>query len=133
MGVVAAAASAAIAVYAAYGDPHPKANQQSGVPSVVVAGIIVAAVVFGFLVPRSLRAVASGRAYGIVGLVLVPIAFWSGIPLVVGGAGLAVGLRARSEGRDDTTRASTVAMVTGACAVGLTVLITVLGNTVLAR
>jgi hypothetical protein len=132
IGAITAAGAAALAYYAAYGEPHPKANQESGVPSLIVIGVLAAAVVFGFLVPRSLRnreGKSTGRIYGIAALVLTPLVFWSGVPIVLGAAGVFVGRAA------DTTndKARTVAVVTGALAIGLTIAVTVLGNTVFAR
>lgn len=143
VGIGAFVAAAALAVYAAYGDPHPKANQKSGVPALVVAGAIVAAIVFGALVPRALRAIREERArsarwalgHSIVALVLTPLAFWSGLPIILGAAGLWLGRRTaeQREGAGSPTRPATTAVVIGTLAIGLTMLLTVLGNTVLSR
>jgi hypothetical protein len=132
IGAVAAAAAAALAYYGAYGDPHPKANQESGVPSLIVIGVLAAAVVFGFLVPRSLRNNAgTGRIYGVTALVLTPFVFWSGVPVILGAAGVFVGRIGGGDAAGDKKR--TAAVITGGLAIGVTIAATVLGNTVLAR
>ena len=141
VGIAAFVAAAALAVYGAYGDRHPKADQKSAVPAVVVAGAIVAAIVFGALVPRALRAIREERArsarwalgHSIVALVLTPLAFWSGLPIILGAAGLWLGRRTaeQREGAGSPTRPATAAVVIGTLAIGLTVLVSVLGNTVL--
>lgn len=135
IGAIAAAAAAALAYYGAYGDPHPKANQESGVPSLVVIGIVAAAVVFGYLVPRSLRSIKrTGRIYGITALVLTPFVFWSGVPVILGAAGVFVGRADAGRGADPARdKQRTAAVVTGALAIALTIAATVLGNTVFAR
>jgi hypothetical protein len=132
IGAIAAATAAALAYYGAYGDPHPKASQESGVPSLIVIGVVAAAIVFGFLVPRSLRNnAATGRIYGITALVLTPFAFWSGVPVILGAAGVFVGRIGGGDAAGDKQR--TAAVITGGLAIGLTIAVSVLGNTVLAR
>lgn len=142
-GAAATAAGAAVAVYGAYGDPHPKASQESAVPFLLAAVVVVSAIVFGLLVPRALRAARDGSAraswwglaHSSVALVLAPVAFWSGVPLVVGAAGLFLGAdgRLRASARGVPAKASTAALVIGLIVVGGSIAWTVLGNTVLAQ
>jgi hypothetical protein len=138
-GVTSAVAGAALAFYSAYGDPHVQASQKAGVPFLVGAVVAVSAIAFGLLVPRALRAIQEGRssaprwglAHSIVALVLTPFAFWSGVPLVLGAAGLLLGAAGRKHGRG--RGASTAAAVIGVLVVVGGIIFAVLGNTVLAR
>lgn len=134
-GLVALAASAVIAWYGAYGGTHPDAQQEAAVPAIiaVVAGLIV--VLFGALVAPGLRGASSrpgrwagvGLALGILGLVAVPVSSWSGLPLVLGMAAALLGNASRAASR---TRA-TWALGLGAAAIVLSVVMVVVGNTVL--
>jgi hypothetical protein len=135
MGTAAAVVAAAIAVYGAYGDPHPKSSQESGVPFLVIVDLAVAALLFGLVVPRALRSgsVRWGLVPSILALVGV-LAFWSGVPFVVGAAGALIAAQGRQRARDNGARAGghTAALVLGAVAMAAGVAFTVLGNTVLA-
>lgn len=143
VGLAAFAGAALLAYYSAYGDPHPKADQRNGVPLLIVAALVVAAIVFLVLVPRGLRAIREERAtsarwglvHSIVALVLTPIGFWSGIPLVVAAAGIWLGSRTREQraAAGSPTRVATAAIVVGIVAVAGAVLLSVLGNTVLSH
>lgn len=129
----AVAGGAATTIYGVYGDPHPSASQEHGVPFVVGAGIVVAALVFGLLVPwaakRTGRSAGWGLALGIVALVTIPVMFWSGVNVIIGGAALVLGLTARRTARTGVATAATV--IATVTIVASTVLV-VLGNTVLA-
>jgi len=60
----------------------------------VVLILLLTAVIFGVVVRRGLRhAAAGGRgiAMGVVGLLAVPVAFWSGLPVVLGTAATLLG------------------------------------------
>jgi hypothetical protein len=134
-GLVALAASAAIAWYGAYGDPHPQADQEAAVPAIiaVMAGLIV--VLFGALVAPGLRGASThparwagiGLTLGILGLVAVPVSSWSGLPLVLGTAAALLGGATRSRSR----RLSGWTLGVGAAAIVLSVVMVVVGNTVL--
>lgn len=87
---------------------------------VIVVGMcaVVAAGVFGFVLPRAMRAQsAPGRALtlSIIGLALIVPAFWAGLPMVLGAAGALLGYA----GRNATTGAkgSVTALVIGLLAV----------------
>jgi hypothetical protein len=143
LGIAAYVVAAAVVVYGTYGDPHPKANQKSGVPFELVIGAIAAAVVFGALVPRALRAIREERAgsarwaltHSIVALVLAPVAFWSGLPVVLGAAGAWLGRRTAEQRATagSPTRTATAAVTIGTIAVVVTILMAVLGNSVLSQ
>lgn len=98
----------ALAVFGAYGDPHPQASQEHAVPFICAVLVAVAVGVFGFLVPAGLRGVPArpGRwsgwalTLGIVGIVAVPVTFWSGLPLLLGTAGVLLGAAGRQTARD---------------------------------
>ena len=61
-GVGTAAAGIALAVYSAYGDPHAASKSQtSAVPFLIVAVCVVAALIFGLLLPRITRVGASAE------------------------------------------------------------------------
>jgi chromate transport protein ChrA len=144
-GVVAAAGAAALVVagglvaYGAYGDPSPKADQRSAVPFLVGICVVLAAVVFGMLVPKGLRALRDATshatrwplAFGIVAVVLMP-AFWSGAPIIVGTGALILGIAARRDAAEQgrSTASATAAVVLGLIATVLPVVVTILGNTV---
>lgn len=49
-GAAAVAAGMAVAVYGAYGDPHPEASQESAVPFLVAAVAVVSVLVIGLVV-----------------------------------------------------------------------------------
>lgn len=138
-GVTSAVAGAALAFYSAYGDPHVQASQKAGVPLLVGAVVVVSAITFGLLAPRALRAIQEGRSsaprwglvHSIVAFVLMPFAFWSGVPLVLGAAGLLLGVAGRKHGRG--RGASMAAAIIGVLVVAGGIIFAVLGNTVLAR
>jgi hypothetical protein len=124
VGIAAAVCGSALVYYGAYGDPHAKSNQESAVPFLIGVCCLVAALAFALLVPRMSRAGAA-RVWtigtGVLAVVLTPIAFWSGVPLVLGTAAVFGGSRARSR----------ATVVLGAVAVVGSLAMAVLGNTVL--
>jgi peptidoglycan/LPS O-acetylase OafA/YrhL len=107
-GLAALVAACAVTVFGAYGDPHPKASQEHAVPFICAVVAVLAIGIFGFLVPAGLRGAAarpgrtSGWALGlsIVGIVAVPVLFWSGLPLLLGTAGVLLGIAGRQAARD---------------------------------
>jgi hypothetical protein len=135
IGAAAFAVAAVIAFYGAYGDPHPKSSQESAVLMLVIIDLVVAALLFGLLVPRALRggSAAWGLVPAIVGLLLA-MASWSGVPFVLGATGAVIGAQGRKQARDNGARAGrhTTALVIGVMAMVACVLFTVLGNTVMA-
>ena len=144
-GVVAAVGAAALVVagglvaYGAYGDPSSKADQRSAVPFLIGVSVVLAAVVFGVLVPKGLQALREAAphasrwplAHGIVGVLLI-VVFWSGAPVILGAAALLLGSEARRDASDRgvSTATATAAVVLGSIATVLPVVVTILGNTV---
>jgi hypothetical protein len=134
-GLGALAVAIGSAIYGAYGDPHPKANQEHAVPGICAVLVVVAVLGFGLLVPAGLRALAARRgswsggalALGIVALLSVPVSFWSGLPVLLGTAAVLLGAAGR---RAAIGKLTTAAFVLGWIAVAGGLLLTVLGNTV---
>lgn len=137
VGLLALGVGSLLAWYAAYGDPHPKQDQKDAVPAEIVIAAVVAAIVFGALLPMALRSVREHRdrattwalAMSIVSFATI-MAFWSGIPVIIGTAatwvaweGRAIALRAA-----DRARPYTIALVLGAIAVVLPLAWTVVNN-----
>lgn len=109
-----AASSAALAAAGTlYG-----ANDWAEIGIVLGAIAVTTLLIFGFVVPRALRKESAGGAaltLSILAVLLVLPAFWSGLPLVLGTAGLVVG----NAGRRASTGAGPciAATVLGALAV----------------
>jgi hypothetical protein len=133
VGAAAAILAMALIVYGAYGDSKASSSQKSGVPFLVVIAAVLAIVTYGVLAPLALRAVASGNAAGrrwAIGLTVVSVlglaVFWSGLPLIVGGAAALVGRAGREQALGG--KAYSVAWVLGLFAAGASIVVTVLGN-----
>ena len=130
----------AVDVYGAYGDPHPKASQEDAVPFVGVVVAVLAVALFWLLVPMGLRGMAArtrrwsgtALALGIVGVVLVPMASWSGLPVVIGTAAALLGIAGRDSASTDGRALATWSVALGAVAAIGSVVFTILGNTLLA-
>ena len=125
----------ALVVYGAYGDSKADDSQRSAVPVLLVVAAALAAVVYGWLAPVAQRAVArdsvAGRRWAIVlsaVSVLLLAVFWTGGPLIVGGAAAIVGHDGRSRSRG--SRAFAAAWWLGLFAAAASVSVTILGNTV---
>ena len=139
LGLLMLGAASALAWYAAYGDQHPKQDQKDAVPSIIVMAAIAAVVVFGVLVPMALRSVRERRdrattwalALGVAAFLTI-VAFWSGIPLIVGAAGAWVAWEGRDLAvrRSAPTKAYTTGLTLSGIAVVLPVVWVVLNNTV---
>lgn len=66
--------------------------------SMIALGVVAAAVVYGWVVPRSLEHDSAPRtaiALSVVAALLTLPAFWTGLPLVLGAAGALVGYAGR--------------------------------------
>lgn len=139
-GLAALVVAIAVDVYGAYGDPHPKASQESAVPFVGVVAAAIAIAVFGLVVPMGLRGIAartrhwSGTALimAIVSVVLVPIASWSGLPVVIGTAAALLGVAGRGAATTGGRALATWSIALGAVAAIGSVVFAILGNTLLA-
>jgi hypothetical protein len=129
------AVAAASAIYGAYGDPHPKSNQESAVPFLVGVDVVCTGLIFGLLVPwaakRPRRAAGWGLALSIASLISILFTFWSGLNVIVAAAGAVLGLMARrTAGRG--TGMATAAMTIGVISAVASTALLVIGNTVLA-
>jgi hypothetical protein len=139
-GLVALVVAIAVDVYGAYGDAHPKASQESAVPFVGVVVAAIAIALFGLIVPMGLRGIAartrlwSGTALtmAIVGVVLVPIASWSGLPVVIGSAAALLGVAGRAAATTGGRALATWSVALGAAAAIGSIVFAILGNTLLA-
>jgi lysylphosphatidylglycerol synthetase-like protein (DUF2156 family) len=142
-GIAVLVGMAAIVVYGAYGDQHPKASQESAVPAIIAVMAVITAVVFGALVAPGLRGIAgrTGRwagialTLGILGLLAVPMAAWSGLPLALGAAAALLGTAGRAAAQHDGRKATlpSWALGVGVAAIVLSVVMVVLGNTVMSN
>jgi hypothetical protein len=129
-GVASAAVALAIVVIGVYGDPgHVDADQESSLPFLIAVGLAATAVVFGLLVPRALNSRANtarwALGFSLAGLLSV-LAFWSGLAVILGGAGILVGSAARQSSAGST---STWAVRLGALAAGADMAMIVLSVT----
>jgi hypothetical protein len=130
--------AAATAIYGAYGDPSAKASQEHAVPFIVAADAVIALLVFGLLVPwarrSATRSAGVGLALAVIGLVAIPVVFWSGMVIVVAASGTVLGLSARHAAAKSGRSAglATTAVSIGVAALVVSTLLVVLGNTVLA-
>ncbi|SCG77338.1 hypothetical protein [Micromonospora inositola] len=135
--VVAVLGAAVTAIYGSYGGPSPSPSQEQAVPYVVGADIVVALLVFGLLLPWARRSDnrASGWGLGlsVLGLVAIPIAFWSGVVIVIAVAAILLGVHARRAAAQAARPAklATTAVAVGAAALVLSTALLILGNTVL--
>lgn len=139
VGVATVLAAIATIVYGAYGDPDPKSDQQAAVPFLVGAIALAAAFVYGWLVrkgsarPGELTHERTRRwalGLSVIGLLLVPVVFWSGLPIVLGGAGSLLGSQLRNSKSSPTANGRS-AVVVGVLAIAANVVVTILSNTVL--
>jgi hypothetical protein len=69
---------------------------------VIAAGLLVVCVVYPLVVARGLRQESAGGralALGIIALLLIVPAFWSGLPMILGAAAALVGYAGRKAAR----------------------------------
>jgi hypothetical protein len=66
----------------------------------LIVSLAVAAILFGWVIPRIERPARAGLVVGVLGVLSVA-AYWTGLPYVLGPAAIALGLlgRARAEGK----------------------------------
>ena len=130
--------AAATAIYGSYGGPSPSTSQEHAVPFIVGADIVIALLAYGLLAPwaarRVSRAAGCGLALSVVGLIAIPIAFWSGVVVVIAGVGAVLGVYARRLAADAgrSTALARSATIVGVIALIASTALLVLGNTVLA-
>jgi hypothetical protein len=121
-------------VYGAYGDSHASSSQKSAVPVLLVFAVVAAGIVYGLLAPLAQRSVArqtaTARRWAIglaVASVLSLAIFWSGLPLILGGAAALVSHEGRSQ--SPGVAAFRVTWWFGLGAGALAVIVTIVGNT----
>ena len=91
-------------------------NESGGGPeyaATLAFSLAVAAVLFGWAIPRIDRPARAGIIVGLLALLSLPV-FWSGLPYVLGPAAIVLGLRGRE--RTEMRTPGTVAVVLGALA-----------------
>ncbi len=126
IGIASAIGAAALAAYAVLGGPEPDPDQVRTLPYVVGFALVMAGIVFGLVVPwaekrsqapRTNRPAKAGLVASILGLLTV-VAFWSGLPVILGGAGVALGLAGRERAAEaGRRRLAVAAIIVGALAV----------------
>lgn len=108
-----AAALTAVALAAANFVSTETSENGGGVEYAVTLGgsIVVALVLFGWLIPRTERPGRTGLVTGLIGALSLA-AFWSGLPYVLGPAAIVLGLLGRARGSERGQ--GTAAVVLGA-------------------
>ena len=120
---IAVASLALTIAFLAYVNANVQPGEDGGLAAfLVTAGVAVlaAAIVFAGYAPRARRPALGGLVTGLFALVSV-FAFWSGLPLVLGTAAIALG----RDGRDENPRSGTAAIAVGIVAIALMVAATV--------
>jgi 4-amino-4-deoxy-L-arabinose transferase-like glycosyltransferase len=134
VGVVSWAGAVAVNIWSNFGGSDTNAGQQRAVPFVIAALAVAALVVFGAIVPRAVgrneiaRPGRPGLVLAVIAVVLVPLTFWSGLPIIVAAASLLVTAGAEPRGVERSGAPRVVAIV----AVVGTIVLAILANTVLA-
>jgi hypothetical protein len=137
IGIVSAIGAAALAAFAVLGGSESNPDQVRTLPYVIGFTLVMASIVFGLVVAwaerrsqalRTNRPAKVGLVASILGLLTV-LAFWSGLPVIFGGAGVALGMvgqaRAAEAGR---RRLAMAAIIVGALAMLLAVGITIMDS-----
>ena len=132
IGIASALGAAALAAYAVLGSPDRQPDQVDSLPYVIGFTLVIAAVVFGLVVPwaekrsevrRSNRPAKAGLVASVLGLLTV-VAFWSGLPIVLGGAGVAMGIAGQERAAEGGSNLARAAVLVGIVAVVLSILST---------
>ena len=96
--------------------PPVYADQLRALPGIIIVLLVVATLLFFFVVPRASRSnrpALMGLICSILGMLLV-VAFWSGLPIVLGTAGVLLG---RMEGTPTRGLARAAVIIGGAAVV----------------
>lgn len=128
--------AAGLAMYAVLvgniADPAHAQEQRATLPYVIGFAVVFAAIIFGLLAPWALRSTHARRpsitalVCSVLGLLLLLPAFWSGLPVILGAAGIALGQVGRARAQTGGTRTTALAaLVIGAVAGILCIVITV--------
>jgi hypothetical protein len=100
IGIVSTLIAVFVAIFAVVGTPE-QAQQLGTLPIVVVTLLVIGAAIFLLGVPLAARSghpAMVGFVSGLLGLVLVVPAYWSGLPIVLGTAGVLLGQAGRGRG-----------------------------------
>ena len=125
IGLVTGVVAVGMAVYAVYGDSHAEQSQKDSLWQVAALILVVTALVFGLLLPWAAKRwpEKAGLIVSILGFLTVA-AFWSGLPIVLGGAGATLGMAGRERVAGKTglaTAAIAVGVVAAILGIGITV------------
>ncbi len=112
VGVLAAALTAAALAVANFTGSGDNGGTGAYIGTLVVC-IAVAAVLFGWAIPRTEHPARAGLITGALALLSLPV-YWTGLPYVLGPAAIVFGLLGRS--REGGKGATTTAIVIGALA-----------------
>jgi ABC-type Fe3+ transport system permease subunit len=96
IGVLAGVVAVALAIFGVYGDSQAPQNQKDSLWQVILLILVVTALVFGVLLPWAMKRSPekAGLIVSILGFLSIA-AFWSGLPIVLGGAGATLGVVGR--------------------------------------
>lgn len=136
LGGASALIASALAAYAVLvgniADPVHAQEQKATLPYVIGFAVVFAAIIFGLLVPWALRSTHAQRSSitalvcSLLGLLMLLPAFWSGLPVILGAAGIALGQVGHARAQTSGTRTTALAaLVIGALAGVLCIAITV--------
>ncbi len=133
IGITSALGAAALAAYAVLGGPERKPDQVETLPYVIGFTLVIAAIVFGLVVPwaekrsqvrQSNRPAKAGLVSSVLA-VLTIVAFWSGLPIVLGGAGVALGMAGQEHAAQGGRTLARSAVLVGLAAVVFSIVSTV--------
>ncbi len=98
IGVLAGLLAVGLAVFGVYGDSSAPQNQKDSLWQVVVLVLVVTAVVYALVLPWAMKRSPqkAGLIVSILGFLSIA-AFWSGLPIVLGGAGATLGVAGREQ------------------------------------
>jgi hypothetical protein len=118
--VIVGAATTAITIagvlYAVLKSSSADSSQLSSLPFVAGAAVVVAIVVFAWLVPARMAANGTGLLFAIVSLPFIA-AFWSGISIIIAAGAVLVGLAYRASAGPKQGRALAAIVIGGLVAV----------------
>lgn len=128
IGLMTGAAALLLTLYAVYGDSTAEQSQKNSVWQVAVFSLIATAIAFGVLLPWALKRspAKAGLIVSILGVVSLA-AFWSGLPVVLGGVGATLGMNGR-EGALERSGRATAAIIVGVVAAVLAIGVTLVTN-----
>lgn len=117
IGVLAGLLAVGLAVFGVYGDATAPQSQKNSLWQIVLLVLVVTAVVYGLILPWAVKRSPqkAGLIVSILGFLSIA-AFWSGLPVVLGGAGATLGVAGREQAAEKRGLA-TAALAIGAVTV----------------